>query len=88
LYASTAVGLAERGVRVPEDISVTGYDDIPFSRYVMPPLTTVHSPQDEVGAVAWKVMDGLLRGDAPGSRTVLAAQPVIRGSTAPPGRLW
>ncbi len=80
------VGLAERGVRVPDDISVTGYDDIPFSRYVTPPLTTVHSPQDEVGAVAWKAMDGLLRGERPGARTVLAADPVIRSSTAPPGR--
>jgi DNA-binding LacI/PurR family transcriptional regulator len=80
------VGLAERGVRVPEDISVTGYDDIAFSRYVTPPLTTVHSPQDEVGSVAWKAMDGLLHGDRPGTRTVLAAQPVLRHSTAPPGR--
>ena len=80
------VGLAEQGVRVPEDVSVTGYDDIPFSRYVTPPLTTVHSPQDEVGSVAWKAMAGLLQGDRPGGRTLLAAQPVIRHSTAPPGR--
>jgi DNA-binding LacI/PurR family transcriptional regulator len=80
------VGLAERGVRVPEDLSVTGYDDITYSRYVTPPLTTVRSPQDEVGSVAWKLMDGLLHGDPPGARTVLAAEPVIRRSTAPPGR--
>jgi LacI family transcriptional regulator len=78
-------GLAERGVRVPADVSVTGYDDIPFSRYVTPPLTTVRSPQEEVGSVAWKAMDGLLRGDHPGARTVLAAEPVLRRSTAPPG---
>jgi LacI family transcriptional regulator len=77
-------GLAERGVRVPADISVTGYDDIPFSRFVTPPLTTVRSPQEEVGSVAWKAMDGLLRGDRPGARTVLAAEPVLRSSTAPP----
>jgi LacI family transcriptional regulator len=78
------VGLAERGIRVPEDISVTGYDDIPFARYVTPPLTTVRSPQDEVGSVAWKTMSGLFAGDRPGTRTVLAAEPVIRQSTAPP----
>jgi LacI family transcriptional regulator, galactose operon repressor len=77
-------GLAERGVRVPADISVTGYDDIPFARYLNPPLTTVRSPQEEVGAVAWKTMAGLLDGDRPGSRTILAAEPVIRQSTAPP----
>jgi len=46
----------------------------------------VHSPLDEVGSVAWKAMAGLLQGDPPGGRTVLAAQPVIRCSTAPPGR--
>jgi LacI family transcriptional regulator len=77
-------GLAEQGVRVPEDMSVTGYDDIPFSRYVTPQLTTVRSPQDEAGSVAWKAMGGLLDGDRPGSRTVLAAEPVIRASTAEP----
>ena len=77
-------GLAAHGVRVPADISVTGYDDIPFARYVNPPLTTVHSPQEEVGAVAWKTMSGQLDGDRPGPRTLLAAEPVIRTSTAPP----
>jgi LacI family transcriptional regulator len=78
------VGLAERGIRVPEEISVTGFDDIPYSRFVNPPLTTVRSPQEEVGSVAWKTMSGLLRGDGPGTRTVLAAEPVIRASTAAP----
>jgi LacI family transcriptional regulator, galactose operon repressor len=78
------VGLAERGIRVPDEISVTGFDDIPYSRFVTPPLTTVHSPQEEVGSVAWKTMTGLLHGEHPGTRTVLAAEPVIRGSTAPP----
>jgi DNA-binding LacI/PurR family transcriptional regulator len=78
------VGLGERGVRVPEDMSVTGYDDIPFARYVTPPLTTVRSPQEELGSVAWKTMSGLLRGEHPGVRTMLAAEPVIRLSTAPP----
>jgi len=80
------VGLGERGVRVPEDISVTGYDDIPFARYVTPPLTTVRSPQDEVGSIGWKTMSGLLDGEHPGVRTLLAAEPVIRSSTAPPRR--
>jgi DNA-binding LacI/PurR family transcriptional regulator len=77
-------GLAEEGVRVPDDISVTGYDDIPFAQFVTPPLTTVRSPQDEVGSVAWKTMNGLLQGDRPGARTVLAAEPVVRASTARP----
>jgi DNA-binding LacI/PurR family transcriptional regulator len=77
-------GLSERGVRVPEDLSVTGFDDIPFARFVSPPLTTVRSPQEEVGSVGWKTMSGLLEGAEPGSRTMLAAQPVYRASTGPP----
>jgi DNA-binding LacI/PurR family transcriptional regulator len=80
-------GLAERGVRVPDDISVTGYDDIPFARYLNPPLTTVHSPQEEVGAVGWKTMSGQLDGGRPGLRTILAAEPVIRRSTAAPAKV-
>ena len=78
------VGLTERGIRVPQEVSVTGFDDIPHSRFVTPPLTTVRSPQEEVGSVAWKVMSGQLHGDSPGTRTVLAAEPVIRNSTAAP----
>jgi len=84
--AGVVVGLAERGIRVPDGMSVTGFDDIPYSRYVTPPLTTVHSPQEEVAAVAWKAMTGLLQGHPQGARTVLAAHPVFRDSTAPPGR--
>jgi len=78
------VGLTAHGVRVPQDMSVTGYDDIPLAGFLTPPLTTVHSPQEEVGSVAWKTMSGLLDGDRPGARTLLAAEPVIRTSTAPP----
>jgi LacI family transcriptional regulator len=77
-------GLAERGIRVPDDLSVAGFDDIPFARFVSPPLTTVRSLQEEVGSVGWKTMSGLLAGGEPGSRTMLAAHPVFRGSTAPP----
>ena len=77
-------GLAERGIRVPEDVSVAGFDDIPFARFVSPPLTTVRSPQEEVGASGWKAMLGLVQGAEPGSRTMLAAHPVFRASTANP----
>lgn len=76
-------GLAEAGRRVPDDISVAGFDDIPFARFVSPPLTTARSPQDEVGSAAWQTMVGLLGGDRPGSRVLLPAHPVIRASTAP-----
>ena len=56
------------------------HSGIPFARFVSPPLTTVRSPQEEVGSVGWKT----LAGGEPGSRTMLAAHPVFRASTAGP----
>src|SRR5207249_1915759 len=44
--------LREGGRRVPDDVSVVGYDDLPVADYVDPPLTTVHQPMREVGALA------------------------------------
>lgn len=53
-------GLHERGVRVPEDISVTGFDDIPFARYTTPTLTTAAVPITELGQQAWHRMRDLI----------------------------
>ncbi|MFE4081180.1 LacI family DNA-binding transcriptional regulator [Paenarthrobacter sp. YIM B13468] len=49
-------GLHEHGLRVPEDISVTGFDDIPFAKYTTPPLTTAAVPINELGSLAWRRM--------------------------------
>ncbi|MBO3747804.1 LacI family DNA-binding transcriptional regulator [Streptosporangiaceae bacterium NEAU-GS5] len=76
-------GLQERGLSVPQDMSVTGFDDIPFARFTNPALTTVHSPQEEIGRAAWRITAGMLHGDRPGARTLLTTEPVIRASTAP-----
>ena len=55
-------GLHESGVRVPEEISVTGFDDIPFARYTTPSLTTAAVPITELGEAAWHRMRDLLHG--------------------------
>lgn len=75
--------LSERGVRVPEDLSVTGFDDIPFARFTTPPLTTAAVPAAELGAGAWEAMSALLGGAAAPERRVLQARLVVRGSTGP-----
>jgi LacI family transcriptional regulator len=54
-------GLHERGIRVPEDISVTGFDDIPFARYTTPTLTTAAVPITELGQQAWHRLRDLIR---------------------------
>ncbi len=84
--------LHRRGLRVPEDVSLAGVDDQPYSAFTTPPLTTVRQPTVEMGEAAVKaVLDALKAGrtDAPVVPVVPAALPtelVIRESTARPGR--
>lgn len=77
-------GLIELGVRVPEDISVTGFDDIPFARYSAPPLTTLSVPHEELGAQAWQRMRALVGGEAPDANVVFHPRLEVRRSTAAP----
>ncbi|MGH3157485.1 MAG: LacI family DNA-binding transcriptional regulator [Streptosporangiaceae bacterium] len=84
--------LSEQGRRVPGDISVIGFDDIPESAYFLPPLTTVRQDFGELGR---RALDRLLyrianthRGahtDGLGPSTPIAPELVIRSSTARPG---
>ena len=71
-------------MKVPEDISIIGYDDIPFASYMMPPLTTIAQPIVEMGETA---VDLLLRQidnpDLEPDRAVLPTHLVVRESTAP-----
>ena len=75
--------LSERGVAIPQRISVVGFDDIPFARYTTPPLTTASVPVAELGEQAWHRMWDLLNG-RPARRTlVLSPRLERRGSTGP-----
>lgn len=77
-------GLHEKGVRVPEDISVTGFDDIPFARYTTPPLTTAAVPITELGQQAWHSMRALIQqAEAPPAPSMFQPQLEVRGSTGP-----
>jgi DNA-binding LacI/PurR family transcriptional regulator len=86
-----AVGALRRlrmaGLRVPEDVSVTGYDDVPIAAYVDPPLTTVHQPMDEVGEYAAGILFDRIAGlSPPAEPQLLPARLVVRQSTAAPPR--
>ena len=89
LNDSMAVGalacLRERGIGVPGRMSVIGFDDMPISVDVTPPLSTVRLPLEEIGVRAMSL--ALRRRDAGGGGPLVehaAARLVLRGSTAPP----
>ena len=74
-----------RGLRVPEDVSVVGFDDLPGARWSSPPLTTVHQPLSEMGALAARTVLRLVRGEqVEVPRLERATRLVVRESTAPP----
>jgi DNA-binding LacI/PurR family transcriptional regulator len=79
--------LKARGLRIPQDISVVGFDDLPEAQYVTPALTTVRQPSTELGAAAVKLLLDLARaedgGVRPPARLELATELVVRASAGP-----
>jgi LacI family transcriptional regulator len=74
----------QRGLRVPDDVSVVGFDDLPEARWSSPPLTTVRQPLSEMGTLAARTVLRLARGETIESlRIELATQLVLRDSCAP-----
>jgi DNA-binding LacI/PurR family transcriptional regulator len=76
--------LRESGRRVPDDVSIVGFDDIPLAAYLDPPLTTIHLPAHDLGRAAGVALLDGIHGRQVEPRTVLPTELVIRSSTAPP----
>ncbi len=77
--------LHEKGQRVPEDISVVGFDDVPEAAYFIPPLTTIRPDFDAVAAASLDLLIAQIReGHRLGDRRILAPTLVKRESVAPP----
>jgi len=74
---------AERGVRVPGDVSIVGFGDLDTARLVHPQLTTVRLPADEIARAAVQVLTGTLDAPVPAGGLTLATPLVVRGSTGP-----
>lgn len=74
---------AERGLRCPDDISITGVNDMPFSDKFSPPLTTVRIPLDDMGAETAKMLLQIIQDPSAEPKTVkLKPQLIVRSSTA------
>jgi DNA-binding LacI/PurR family transcriptional regulator len=71
------------GLRIPADVSVVGFDDLPFAKVFEPPLTTIAIDPEELGASAFELLAALMEGGEPDGR-VLPVELVVRGSTGPP----
>jgi LacI family transcriptional regulator len=73
------------GLRVPDDLSVVGFDDLPLCQWLSPPLTTIRQPLEEMGRLAARMLFQQLDGDTLVSpRMELATELRVRLSTAPP----
>lgn len=73
--------LAQRGIKVPEQVSVVGFDDIPYSQFVTPALTTVHLPFYEAGDLACERLIQRIRGKDERINETLSTHLVLREST-------
>ncbi|WP_061300531.1 LacI family DNA-binding transcriptional regulator [Herbidospora cretacea] len=76
-----------RGLRIPDDLSVIGFDDMPAWRWATPPLTTVRQPLTEMGVMAATMLISMAEGETlPQRRVELGTELMIRSSTAAPAR--
>jgi len=77
--------IRERGLRIPEDVSILGFDDIPQAAMVRPALTTVRQPLDEMGRLATQMLiDQLKNPEKEIGRVELPTELIVRDSTYPP----
>jgi LacI family repressor for deo operon, udp, cdd, tsx, nupC, and nupG len=84
----TAIGamqcFKQAGLRIPQDISIAGFDDIAFSAFSDPPLTTIAQPAEEFGHTAVSMLIDLLEGKiSEASKVIMPFELVVRGSTGP-----
>src|SRR5204862_6457923 len=78
--------LSERGLRVPGDVSVIGFDDVPEAGYYLPPLTTVRQDFGVLGRQALSTLADRMSGAIPAGRRVrVAPELIVRASAASPG---
>jgi LacI family transcriptional regulator, repressor for deo operon, udp, cdd, tsx, nupC, and nupG len=73
-----------RGLRIPDEVSVVGFDDLDFAKVLDPPLTTVGVDAEQLGAAAFELLAALIAGEVGEARRILPVELVVRESTGPP----
>jgi LacI family transcriptional regulator len=77
-----------RGLRIPDDLAVTGFDDTMLARYSHPSLTTVRAPLEDMGRLAVETLFSIMQGAGPRPREiVLPSEVIIRETSGGPRRL-
>jgi len=87
LAFGAVAGALSRGYSIPDDISIVGFDGLPFARFASPPLTMVHQPVHDMGAVAANLLVDIIEDKVPrrsGTEIRLPAKLVVRSSCGPP----
>jgi DNA-binding LacI/PurR family transcriptional regulator len=84
IAAGLYLAARERGLKVPRDLSVIGFDDMDFARVLEPPLTTVALDAEQLGASSFELLEAAMAGRRTRRRIVLPAELLVRGSTAEP----
>ena len=86
LAGGVYLAVRELGLRIPDDVSVVGFDDLPFARVFEPPLTTIGIDAEALGSTAFDVLEESMTGggDEPPASRVLPVELIVRGSTGPP----
>jgi LacI family transcriptional regulator len=72
--------LARRGISVPGEVAVTGFDDVPVARHMHPPLTTVRQPIQDLGATAFDVLYSRISTGGGERDVVLPVRLIVRES--------
>jgi DNA-binding LacI/PurR family transcriptional regulator len=85
IAAGLYLAARDRGIPIPEELSVVGFDDMDFARVLTPPLTTVALDGEKLGATGFELLEKRMTGRRIRRRVVLPAELLVRGSTGPPG---
>ncbi len=84
MAAGVIAFVREKGVTIPEDISIVSFDDSFWARYMDPPLTVIAQPMERMGKCTMELLLARLRGGKPTQTLVFAPELIVRRSTAPP----